>query len=397
VATRPVSDLADSAYSVGQRISEQKPQPDRTIAATKTYVQQRERPSVPEQQTTNEGVLRSRVFAAICDLIEKSLLKQRPLYLPLVGKVLGYQFPGEWPVHNALGFRDLTDLILSFEEFAVTGEHPKWLVSFREDWQTTREKDLRYDVWSVIKDLLERRVFENRPLYLPAIGYELSKRLPQAKPVHHHLGFDTLSGLIESFDDFAITGEHPRWVVEYRQDRQAAGAVDLRSEVASLIRSLIEMNFSIQRPLLLVFVGIKLAEQFPETKPVHKTLGFATLTDLVVSFDEFTVMGGHPRWVVQFREVRQPVAVEDLRYEVITVISDLLDRSNLRQLPLHLPFVGLELAERFPESKPVHRSLGFETLTDLIRSFDDFSVTGEHPRWIVQYQDVSTDSPNTPE
>lgn len=393
-ATRPVSDLADSVYSLVPRTSVQTPQPDRIAAATKTYVERRERPSIPEQQSTNEGDLRSRVFAAICDLIEKSLLKQRPLYLPLVGKVLGYQFSKEWPVHNTLGFRDLTGLILSFEEFAVTGEHPKWLVSFREDWQTTREKGLRYEVWNVIKDLVERSIFENRSLYLPTVGSELAKRLPKAKPIHGSLGFETLTGFIESFDDFTITGEHPGWVVEYRQDKQTAGAVDLRSEVASLISSLIEIHLSKQWPLLLLLVGVKLAEQFPEAKPVHKTLGFGTLTDLVLSFDEFTVTGEHPRWLVQYREDRPTADVEDLRYEVSTAIGDLIDRSNLKQLPLHLPMVGLELAERFPESKPVHRSLGFETLTDLIRSFDDFSVIGEHPRWIVQYRDVSTDSLN---
>ncbi len=166
----------------------------------------------------------------------------------------------------------------------------------------------------------------------------------------------------------------------------------MRSEVGSLIGSLLEWHFAKQKPLLLLLVGIKLAEQFPEAKPVHKALGFDTLTDLVLSFDEFRVTGEHPRWLVQYREDRPAVGIEDLRYEVSAAIDDLIDRSNLRKLSLYLPVVGFELAERFPESKPAHRILGFETLTDLIQSFDNFAVTGEHPRWIVQYRDLTSSS-----
>jgi SIR2-like domain/OST-HTH/LOTUS domain len=341
----------------------------------------------PANQTTEGGDLRSEVHTVITDLIDSSSSQQRPLLLTAVGKELGARFPKAKPMHHTLGYDTLTNLVLSFDDFTVTGEHPTWLVQYRES-------GLRYQIWTVINDLIDRSIFQQRPLLLTAVGKELGARFPEAKPVHHSLGYDTLTELILSFDDFTVTGEHPKWLVQYREDRQTTGGGDLRSEVGILIGELIDRSISEQRPLYLPTVGLALGARFPEAKPVHRSLGFDTLTDLILSFDDFTVTGEHPRWKVHYREAQPTTSGEDLRYEVGMVVTDLIDRSMSEQRPLYLPTVGFALAERFPEARPIQRTLGFATLTDLLQSFRDFTVTGEHPRWLVHYRDVSSSSPD---
>jgi hypothetical protein len=100
---------------------------------------------------------------------------------------------------------------------------------------------------------------------------------------------------------------------------------------------------------------------------------------------------------VQYRATQASTRVGDLRSEVQLLISESIDRSILDQRPLYLPSIGFTLAQRFPEARPIQHCLGFETLTGLIQSFDEFVVTGEHPRWIVQYRGESAISPIAPE
>ncbi|MGC3988991.1 MAG: OST-HTH/LOTUS domain-containing protein [Chthoniobacteraceae bacterium] len=330
--------------------------------------------------------LRTSVSKTISSLIEKSILKQRPLLLPVVGKVLATQFGQHCSIYEALGFRDLTNLVLSFDEFVVTGAHPKWLVSFREDWQTTTQNNLRYGVWTAIREMAERAAFNSRPLYLNRLGLELGSRFPDVKPIHLALGYPSLWELVESFRDFEIGGEHPRWVVEPRSQQKALTSTDLRSEVAATVSYLIERHNLSQQPLLLLVIGNELARRFPEAKPVHKSLGFATLTDLILSFDNFTVSGEHPSWIVKLREEEGSIGAEDLRLAAESAIANLIERSMVEERPLYLPFVGYTLAEMLPRAKPIHIKLGFQTLTELVESFKDFTVCGEHPRWFVTFR-----------
>ncbi|HTI72218.1 MAG TPA: OST-HTH/LOTUS domain-containing protein [Candidatus Limnocylindria bacterium] len=133
-------------------------------------------------------------------------------------------------------------------------------------------------------------------------------------------------------------------------------------------------------------VGLALGARFPEARPVHRSLGFDTLTDLILSFDEFAVTGDHPRWEVRYRDIPPSSSGEDLRYDVGTLVTDLIERSISEQRPLYLTTVGFALAERFPDARPIQRALGFATLTELLKSFRDFTVTGKHPRWLVHYR-----------
>ena len=337
--------------------------------------------------------LRYEVWLAIKGLIDTCISEQRPLYLPAVGFEMGERFPEAKPVYQNLGFETLTDLILSFGDFAVVGEHPRWQVQYRDDQQADVGGNLRYQVWVVITDLIDRSIGEKRTLYLPSVGSKLSRNFLGTTPVYQNLGFATLTDLINSFDDFVVAGEHPRWLVQYRDEQQTTVGGDLRDKVGAVISNLLDQSTYEQRPLYLPIVGLELARSFPEARPVHLNLGFVTLTDLINSFDNFTVTGEHPRWVVQYRAVQSTPNEVDLRYEVQMVISDLIDKSVYEQRPLYLPTVGYALTERFREAKPVHHSLGFETLTDMINSFDNFTVTGEHPRWFVQYREGTENSP----
>jgi len=340
----------------------------------------------PANQAKCNVDLRLEVQTVISDLIDRSSSQQRQLLLTTVAEELCARFAESNPVHHSLGYSTLTDLVLSFDDFTVTGEHPRWLVQHRES-------GLRYQIWVAIKDLIDRCIFQQSPLLLTAVGKELGARFPEAKPVHHSLGYDTLTDLILSFDDFTVTGGHPKWLVQYRENRQTAGGGDLRSEVGILVGNLIDKSISDKRPLYLPTVGSTLETRFPEAKPVHRSLGFSTLTDLIISFDEFTVTGEHPRWEVRYRETKLTPGGEDLRYEVWMVVTELIDRSESAQRPLYLPTVGFALAERFPEARPIHHLLGFESLTDLLLSFRDLIVTGEHPRWLVQYRESGEDFP----
>jgi hypothetical protein len=268
-------------------------------------------------------------------------------------------------------------------------------VQYRNAAQAPVEGNLRYKVWTVISDLIERSISQQRTLYLPTVGSELSRRFPGTIPAHRNLGFETLTDLILSFGDFAVTGDHPKWSVEYRNEQKVATAGDLRDRVGAVILDLIDRSKAEQRSLYLPIVGLELSRCFPEARPVHSNLGFATLTDLINSFDDFEVTGVHPQWFVQYRTAQETTGVGDLRFEVQQVISELIDRSIWDQRPLYLPTIGYALAERFPEARPVYHSLGFETLTGLIQSFDELVVTGEHPRWVVEYRGESTGSPIT--
>lgn len=337
-------------------------------------------------KTGSAGELRDRVFRVITNLIEDSILKRRPLFLPYVGESLRGILGQETPIHRALGFRDLTDLVLSFDELTVTGEHPRWLVSLREAPVVAPERSLRYQVWSAIRDLMDEALFRQRPLYLAAVGSELVQRFPGATPVQHRLGYDNLTGLLGSFEDLDVRGVYPQQVVRYRTQHPISGVADLRSEVAAAIRRQIDLHAANDKPLLLVLLAVRLAEAFPEAKPIQKSLGFGTLTDLVLSFDDLIVTGEHPHWVVEYRDDTTPLEVENLREEVGTAIADLLDRAEATKKPLHLPAVGLALSDRFSQLKPIYRALGFDNLTELIVSFPDFVVTGSHPTWLVEYR-----------
>jgi len=328
---------------------------------------------------TPADALRSDVHMAIVALIDEYAFENRKVLLLRIGKELGSRFPEAKPVHHSLGYDTLTDLVLSFEDFTVTGEHPKWVVQYRE-------RGLRYQTWTAINVMIERSIFQERPLLLLTIGKELGSRFPEAKPVHHSLGYNTLTDLVLSFEDLTITGEHPKWVVQYREDHKSTGGVDLRSEVGILIDELTDKSIYEQRPLFLQTIGLAMGAAFPEAKPVHRSLGFQTLTDLVLSFDDFIVTGDHPRWEVRYREAQPTPGSDDLRYEVGLVVTDMIERSVAEQRPLYLPTVGFALAERFPEARPIHRALGFATLTDLLQSLRDFTVTGKHPRWLLHYR-----------
>ena len=75
-----------------------------------------------------------------------------------------------------------------------------------------------------------------------------------------------------------------------------------------------------------------------------------------------------------------------LRSQVATLISVLIDRNDKARKMLQLPNIGKELRERFPDGEPVFRRLGFQNLTQLIRSYPDFEVILEDSRWIAKYR-----------
>jgi len=199
------------------------------------------------------------------------------------------------------------------------------------------------------------------------------------------LGFSSFRDLIESYDDLIVSGEAPRLTVEYATYRKGVHSADLRSEIAGVIEDLLMRHASENKPLLLVFLGVRLSEIFPEAKPIHRSLGFQTLTDLVWSFDQFKVTGNHPKLVVEHREEAFSLEREDLRSEVEVVIGELLSQFISEERPLYLPILGFTLADQFPNYKPVYRKLGFDSLTDLVVSYERFAIYGEHPRWTVGY------------
>ncbi len=306
-------------------------------------------PVTLQRRETGRGDLIHEVWGVIKELVDRSISEQRQLYLPAVGFELGDRFPQAKPIHEKLGFATLTDLLLSFGDFAIIGEHPRWLVQYRDDAQAPVAGNLRYEVWTVISNLIDRSISQQRAFYLPTVGSELSRRFPGTIAAHRNLGFETLTDLILSFNDFTISGEHPKWRVEYRNEPDATAAGDLRDRVGVAIRDLIDRSEADQRPLYLPVVGLELSRCFPEARPVHTNLGFATLTDLINSFDDFEVTGVHPHWFVEHCTVQATVGDRNLRSEVQQAICELMDRSTLDQRPLYLPAVGFALAERFPE------------------------------------------------
>jgi hypothetical protein len=338
----------------------------------------------PVQEGDQAEDLRYEVWQLLRDLIQASEAERRQLYVAAVGLELGKRFSEVKPVHRHLGFETLTELIHSFGDFAVTGEHPKWRVGYRVGEESVVGGDLRYEVWALINNLIDRHIVNDRPLYLPTIGIELTRRFPGTTPVHN-LGFETLGDMVRSFDDFVITGEHPKWIVQYRQEKQPASGGDLRQGVRLVISDLLDKSVADRRSLPLPVVGLELARRLPEARPVHANLGFSSLIDLIASFDIFVVTGAHPRWVVEYRDQPLPVSAESLRYDTQQAIDGLIDHAFAEQRPLYLPSVGAVLKARFPKAHPIHHTLGFATLTELILSFSEYIITGEHPRWVVHY------------
>ncbi len=327
--------------------------------------------------------LRADVLKVTMELIEKSMVRGKLLSLPLLGKVLGYEFKEYRPIYMNLGFRDLSSLIVSYSELSVTGGHPARFVKFREEWEQSSQRDLRIEVWKATKELLDKCLFERRDLLLPTLGCRLSERFPESRPIHANLGFDSLTSLVRSYEDFEISGEKSAPVVRYKAERIEFSSGDLRSDVFAVISGLIEDHKRNGRPLLLPFVGLQLAKHFPDATPIHKSLGFHTLTDLVASYEDFSFEGDHSRLAVVASETVDDVDPSNLRFLVWSAIDDLLNRYESNQRPLFVAAVGIELAERRLSSRPIQYSLGFSSLSELIESFEDFIVSGTPKQRVV--------------
>jgi hypothetical protein len=162
------------------------------------------------------------------------------------------------------------------------------------------------------------------------------------------------------------------------------GEEDLRAAAFSVISSLLKDRMREEKQLTTAVVGNKLRDRFPGSMPPHERLGFRTVRALVQSWNEFQVSGKGVHVVIRFANSNLEEADSgDLRSEVAAVIAALIAESSREERILQLPTVGAKLAKMFPASVPLFRRLGFSNLTELIRSYDDFEVVWQAPRWIV--------------
>lgn len=164
---------------------------------------------------------------------------------------------------------------------------------------------------------------------------------------------------------------------------RAGNESDLRSAALNLVKALLEESTRQQRPLTLAFVGTKLRINFPGKASLHERLGFHSLRSLVASWSELQIRGTKEHAVVELDVPTSPVTSRDWRWDVGTAINRMLDGSGRKGQVLQLITVEAELERLFPGKVLLCRRLGFANITDLIRSYEDFEVVWEAPRWIV--------------
>jgi hypothetical protein len=158
---------------------------------------------------------------------------------------------------------------------------------------------------------------------------------------------------------------------------------DLRSAALELIKALVDERTRFDKPLTLAVVGNKLRERFPGIVPVHERLGFDSVRSLVGSWDELRMGRTDADVVIELKDSTGSGGGGDLRDEVGAAIAGMIDESTRKGKILQLPTVGAELAKLFPGKVPLFRHFRFTNLTELIRSYSDFEVVWEEPRWIV--------------
>lgn len=155
-----------------------------------------------------------------------------------------------------------------------------------------------------------------------------------------------------------------------------------------LTKSLLDERREQNERLFLTEIGRALWHDFPGEAAVHKRLGFRSLRALVESWGEFEFFGSGWGVKVQYKAknpvpAEKPKQTQNLRDKVGIRIAYLLDDSERRGRILQLPTLAAELAKRFHDEVPLIRRLGFRSLTELVRSYDDFDVVWQEPRWIV--------------
>ncbi len=116
---------------------------------------------------------------------------------------------------------------------------------------------------------------------------------------------------------------------------------------------------------------------------MHERLGFRSVRNLIESWVELRTSGTGLHLVIEAAAPLSHGASGDLRTEIADVVAALCDENLRRGRILQLPTVGGELARRFPDPVPLFRRLGFANLTELIRSYEDFEVIWQNPRWVV--------------
>lgn len=158
----------------------------------------------------------------------------------------------------------------------------------------------------------------------------------------------------------------------------------LRSAALLLIKSLLEERTKQQKKLTIPVIGNKLRDHFPGPVPLHERLGFHSVRALVESCDEFQTFRDGLDVIIEFKASASTQDAGDLRREIAAVIASLLDASERKGRILQLPTVGAELGKRFPGDLPLFRRLRLSNLTELIRSYGDFEVVWQDPRWVVR-------------
>lgn len=158
----------------------------------------------------------------------------------------------------------------------------------------------------------------------------------------------------------------------------------LRSAALLLIKSLLEERTKQLKKLTIALIGNKLRDHFSEPVPLHERLGFHSVRALVESCDEFQTFRDGLDVIIEFKVSASTQDAGDLRREIAAVIASLIDASERKGRILQLPTVGAELGKRFPGDVPLFRRLRLSNLTALIRSYGDFEVVWQDPRWVVR-------------
>lgn len=171
--------------------------------------------------------------------------------------------------------------------------------------------------------------------------------------------------------------------VEAKSSSATRTREDLRSAVLKLLLVLVDERKQLQKPLTLAVIGSRLRERFPGDVPVHERLGFTSVRSLVASWDVLREERTEADVVIGLKNSEVSGGGGDLREVVGGAIANMIDESTRKGKVLQLPTAAASLAKLFPGDQPLFRRLQFKNLTELVRSYSDFEVVWEEPRWIV--------------
>ena len=246
-------------------------------------------------------LLRDRVKHFIFDAIAVAENQGQDLLLTTLGKRLNEHFRKN-AIFKQLGFKTLTDLVLSYSGLTVTGKGPKKVVH-RIERSATRvatavthsDNSLKQQVKLFIFDKIRELEGQGKPVWSTTLGAFLKNEYP-GEPVFKRLGYPQLLEFMRSIDEIECIEERDNYIIrisvgepagrqpqptnkvknQYGGKSNTRESQSLRSTVEAFVLKKVAEAEHLGKPIQIKKLGTLLNREFPG-EPIYSRLGFNTL------------------------------------------------------------------------------------------------------------------------